>query len=121
MANPFAHSDLGERLIGLQKQLNLGAVYCPSFASCAFVLLHDRANTVFAFAGGMRDISFLLPLALREEFQRSGAAAPSRIGPSWVDVAAFSGDAVMRLEACCAAAFAYSAGRASKPGAESAC
>jgi hypothetical protein len=75
------------------------------------VLLHDPANTVFAFAGGMRDISFLLPPALGEELQRSGLAAASSIGPSWMDVAAFTGGAMALLERCCAAAFAHSASR----------
>ena len=113
-ANPFAHSDLGQRLIDLQKRLGLGAIYCPSFASCAFVLLHDQANTVFAFAGGMRDISFLLPPVLRDEIQRDGLAQASSIGPSWVDIAAFTGDATARLETCCTAAFAYSAIRTAR-------
>lgn len=114
-ANPFAHSDLGERLIALQKQLGTGSVFCPSYPSCAFVVLHDQANTVFAFAGGMREISFLLPPALRDELLRQGAVMVSRIGPSWIDVAAFSPDAMSQLESCCASAFAHTADRTAAP------
>jgi hypothetical protein len=75
------------------------------------VLLHDGANTAFGFAAGMRDLSFLLPAALRERMLNEGSASASAIGPSWADIAAFAAGADARLEAACAAAFAHAASR----------
>jgi hypothetical protein len=63
-ANPFAHSDLGQKLIDLNRGLSGANVYCPNFKVCAHVLLHDAANVIFAFAADRRDLSFRLPAAM---------------------------------------------------------
>ena len=88
-ANPFAHSDLGQTLIELNGGLLGGNVYCPSFKICAYVLLHDAANAIFAFAADMRDLSFRLPANLHDEILTLGDAKASRIGGEWLDISAF--------------------------------
>ena len=88
--NPFAHSDLGEKLIGLGRALPGAGLYCPNFKNCAYVLLHDADNRIFAFAGGMRDLSFRLPPVLHGEVLAEGHGRRSRIGGEWFDFAAFS-------------------------------
>jgi hypothetical protein len=88
-ANPFAHSDLGEKLIGLGRALPGAGVYCPNFKICAYVLLHVADNRIFAFAGGMRDLSFRLPPALHGEVLEGGHGRRSPIGGEWFDFAVF--------------------------------
>lgn len=88
-ANPSAHSDLGEKLIGLGRALPGSGAYCPNYKICAYVLLHDADNRIFAFADGMRDLSFRLPPALDGEVLDEGHGRRSRIGGEWFDFAAF--------------------------------
>jgi hypothetical protein len=88
-ANPFAHSDLGQKLIDLHRELQGASVYCPDFKVCAYVVLHNAANVIFAFAADMRDLSFRLPAAFHDEALASGHGRTSRIGGEWLDVAAF--------------------------------
>jgi len=113
-ANPFAHSDLGQRLIDLKGGLSEATVYSPSFKACAYVVLHNPANVIFALAADMRDLSFRLPLAMHEEIRARGGAKPSRIGGEWLDLAAFppggqtpAGE--QRLADYCAAALRHAA------------
>ena len=108
-ANPFAHSDLGQKLIELGRGLPGASVYCPNFKACAYVLLHDADNRIFAFAGGMRDLSFRLPPSLLGEALEKNHGRQSRIVGDWLDVAAFpqggaTPDSEARLSGYCAAA-----------------
>jgi len=102
-ANPFAHSDLGDMLAGLGRALPGAGVYCPNFKIYAYVLLHDADNRIFAFAGGMRDLSFRLPPALHGEALEQRHGRQSRIAGDWLDVAAFA-EGGARLSGYCAAA-----------------
>ncbi len=88
-ANPFAHSDLGQKLIDLNGELPLSSVYCPSFRNCAYVILHDSRNVIFGFAADMRELSFRLPPALFDQAMALGHGKASRIGGDWLDLAAF--------------------------------
>jgi hypothetical protein len=112
-ANPFAHSDLGQRLIDLKGTLSEATVYSPSFKICAYVVLHNPANVIFAFAADMRDLSFRLPPAMHGEMLALGRANPSRIGGEWLDIAAFPSrqttESEQRLADYCAAALRHAA------------
>ena len=110
--NPFAHSDLGQKLIDLARGLPGASVYCPNFKAYAYVLLHDADNRIFAFAGGMRDLSFRLPPAIHGEVLDGGYGGRSRIGGEWFDFAAFprggsTPDSEARLSGYCAAALRH--------------
>jgi hypothetical protein len=110
--NPFAHSDIGAVLIRLGKQVPGAQYYCPSFSSLAYVVLHTKANLIFAIAIGMLKIDFRLPPALISEAQGSGEGAHSDIGADWLSVRPFPrGEprAVVdaRLNRWCAAAYQY--------------
>lgn len=85
-ANPFAHSDLGQKLIDLGKALPGVSAYSPSYKAYAYVVLHDEADRIFAFAGGMQDLSFRLPADLAKELVEVGAGRLSAIGGDWVEV-----------------------------------
>ena len=88
-ANPSAHSDLGEMLIGLGRALPRAGIYCPNYKICAYVVLHDADNRIFAFAGGMLDLSFRLPPALHGDALDEGHGRPSPIGGEWFDFPVF--------------------------------
>jgi len=88
-ANPFAHSDLGQKLLDLGKTLTGVAAYSPNFRAYAYVVLHDAADRIFAFAGGTHDLSFRLPANLAEEIVGAGIGQPSAIGGDWIDIFVF--------------------------------
>src|SRR5258708_18120481 len=75
--NPFAHSDIGDLLIRLGKLVPGAQYYCPSFSSLAYVVLHTKANVIFAIAIGMLKIDFRLPSALVSTATRRGERAHS--------------------------------------------
>ena len=88
-ANPFAHSDLGSRLISLGKAIAGAHAYCPSYSSCAYVVLHTEGRVIFAIAFGMRDIAFRLP----SDVLAQGGAPFLEIGEDWLCVDPFPGPA----------------------------
>ena len=113
-ANPFAHSDLGQKLIDLGRVLPGAGVYSPNFKICAYVVLHDAGSRIFGLAAGMRDLSFRLPPALQGDLLGQGHGRRSRIGGEWFDFAVFppggltpAGEA--RLAHYCATAQDYAA------------
>jgi hypothetical protein len=87
--NPFAHSDIGDKLIKLAKRIPSTHYYCPSFASCAYVVLHTNANVIFAIALGMLSIEFRLPAALVSDAVANGNGKASPIGDDWLSVSPF--------------------------------
>lgn len=110
--NPFAHSDIGAVLIRLAKLVPEAQYYCPSFSSLAYVVLHTKANLIFAIAIGMLKIDFRLPAALVSEAIDRGEAEQSDIGTDWLSVRPFPGGesrAVVdaRLARWCEAACQY--------------
>lgn len=110
-ANPFAHSDVGSLLLELGKAISGASAYSPSYASYAYVVLHNHAGRIFAIAFGQRGLAFRLAPASREVALTAGATAASDIGPEWVsfdpwDVHVSAGDQRARLERWCAQAFA---------------
>jgi hypothetical protein len=100
--NPFAHSDVGDKLAQLGKAVPGARRYCPSPRSSAYLALHTEANVIFALAFGMRNIAFrLLPDAVAE----SGGAPFLEIGEDWLRVDAFAPASAASLPRWCAAAF----------------
>lgn len=111
-ANPFAHSDLGDKLIRLAKRITGAHYYCPNFPACAYVVLHTDRNLIFAIASGMLKFAFRLPPKVVSQTVADGTGEYSAIGSDWLLVDAFprgtskaTADAAhMRL---CDAAFRY--------------
>jgi hypothetical protein len=82
-ANPFAHSDVGGKLIELAKGVAGAHAYSPDYRACAYVVLHSDANVIFAMASGMSSIAFRLPQAAAREAS-ADRAAPCDIGKGWL-------------------------------------
>lgn len=83
-ANPFAHSDLGSLLLELGKGVRGSRAYSPSFAQCAYVVLHTDAWLIFAIAFGQRGLAFRLTSASRTAALADGGVGASNVGPDWV-------------------------------------
>jgi hypothetical protein len=108
--NPFAHTDVGIRVLELAKELPGAHAYCPSYMSCAYVVLHNDASRIFAIAYGQRGLAFrLAPVGYAEAVEDGGTPAPA-IGPDWLSFAAYDmkGETGTRerLTHWCARAFA---------------
>ena len=87
--NPFAHSDVGSLLLDLGKRLPGSNAYCPSYGTCAYVVLHDDADGIFAIAYGQRGLAFrLAPSSYHSALEDAGTPAPD-IGPDWLSFAAY--------------------------------
>jgi hypothetical protein len=107
--NPFAHSDLGSKLIALGNAIPGIAHYSPNYRAYAYVVLYCEAHVIFALAEGMWNLAFRLPsdavpAALAED------AAPSKIGDDWISAAAFDPALVNRdrkLAQWCEAAYRH--------------
>ena len=83
--NPFAHSDLGQLLIDLSRALPAVSHYCPSYGSCAYVVLHDASDRIFAVAWDMSGLALRIDDgAARLEAISDGGYAASAVGPQWV-------------------------------------
>ncbi len=105
--NPFAHSDVGSVLLSLGKAIPGAHAYCPSFKSCAYVVLHSESSRIFAIAYGQRGLAFRLAPASRERALADGGTAAAEIGPDWVAFAAWgSAEQRTRLERWSAQAMA---------------
>jgi hypothetical protein len=63
--------------------------YCPSYGSCAYAVLHDSADCIFAIAYGMCDIAFRLPANVVAAALRAGDGRASDIGADWLVLPAF--------------------------------
>ena len=110
--NPFAHSDIGDMLIRLGKPIPGAQYYCPSFSSLAYVVLHTKADLIFAIAIGMLKIDFRLSPSFVSGAMDKGEAEHSDIGADWLSVRPFPrGEprAVVdaRLNRWCEAAYQY--------------
>jgi hypothetical protein len=81
--NPFAHSDLGEKLIELGKSVAGARTYSPDYRAYAYVVLHSDANVIFAIASGMRSLAFRLPEAVALD-ALADRAAPCDMGAEWL-------------------------------------
>ena len=87
--NPFAHTDVGIPLLELAKELPGAHAYCPSYKSCAYVVLHNDANRIFGIAYSQRGLAFrLAPVAYAAALDDDGSPAPT-IGPDWLSFAAY--------------------------------
>ena len=89
--------------------------YCPSYAQCAYVVLHTGAWRIVAIAFGQRGLAFRLsaPASRAAALADGGTPAPE-VGPDWVAFAPWGargadGDVRARLERWCARAFADAA------------
>ena len=106
--NPFAHTDVGIRLLDLGKELPRSHTYCPSYQSCAYVVLHDDADRIFGIAYGQRGLAFRLAPAWHAAAPVDGGRPEPTIGPDWFsfdayDIKGMSG-AFERLRRWCAQA-----------------
>ena len=117
-ANPFAHSDVGSLLLTLGEGIPGSRAYCPSYAQCAYVVLHTEAWKIFAIAFGQRGLAFRLAPASRLAALADGGVDASDIGPDWVAFAPWGGgggdqaswaDGRARLQHWCGRAFADAA------------
>jgi hypothetical protein len=109
VANPFAHSDVGSVLIELGKKIPGAHHYCPSYKSCAYVVLHTDARRIFAIAYGQRGLAVRLPLVAHGEAIADGGVPTSEIGAEWMGFAPWGGkgqpDWNERLRQWCRRAF----------------
>lgn len=105
--NPFAHSDVGSVLLSLGKGIPGAHAYCPSYKSCAYVVLHTESSRIFAIAYGQRGLAFrLAPVSRVRALADEGAPVPE-IGPDWVAFAPWgSAEQRARLERWSAQAMA---------------
>lgn len=111
--NPFAHSDVGSLLLALGKGVPGSRAYSPSFAQCAYVVLHTAAWRIFAIAFGQRGLAFRLTPASRLAALADGGVGASDIGPDWLSFDPWNPDMPSavprtRLEHWCERAFAES-------------
>ena len=90
-ANPFAHSDVGSILLALGESIPGACAYSPSYAQCAYVVLHTQAWRIFAIAFGQRGLAFRLAPASRLAALADGGVVASDIGPDWVAFAPWGG------------------------------
>lgn len=108
-ANPFAHTDVGGRLIDLGKELPGTTAYCPSYKSCAYVVLHTDTDRIFAIAYGQRGLAFRIGASALDAAIADGGAPTPEIGPGWLAFAPYDSRTVkwtaVRLRHWCAQAF----------------
>ena len=109
--NPFAHSDVGSVLLELGKALPGVRAYCPSYASCAYVILHTERDRIFAIAFDQRGLAFRLAEPSRQDALADGGVPAPEVGPDWVRFAPWAGgggadgaEHSRRLERWCARA-----------------
>ena len=83
--NPFAHSDVGTIVFECARTIGGADAYCPSPASCAYVVLHTTSNRIVAIAHGQRGLAVRLGEAARAEAIAAGRPA-SAVGADWVEI-----------------------------------
>lgn len=81
--NPFAHSDVGQLLLDLGKEIG-ASWYCPAPKACAYVVLYTAVNRIFAIAYDQRSVAFRLPGASRAEALAAGGDQVPAIGADWI-------------------------------------
>lgn len=114
-SNPFAHSDVGSLLLELGGGIRGARAYSPSYAQCAYVVLHTEAWQIFAIAFGQRGLAFRLAQASHDAALADGGVAAPDIGPAWVAFAPWVDqtsrvDGRAGLQRWCAQAFADAGG-----------
>ena len=106
-ANPFAHSDLGTKLIEMGKSIAGAHAYCPDYGAFAYVVLHNDANVIFAAAWGMSKIALRLP---RSAEALADGGGRSEIGDDWLAFVAIPEDRGTVLATWCELAFRHAQG-----------
>jgi hypothetical protein len=84
--NPFAHSDVGAIVFECARQLDGARAYCPSAASCAYVVLHTASHRIAAIAYDQRGLAVRLGAQARAEAIAAGNALAPAIGADWVTI-----------------------------------
>ena len=82
--NPSAHSDVGMELLSLRDEIPGVLAYSPSYASCAYVVLHTEASRIFAIAYGQREVAFRVGASEVANAMADGGTRSEDIGPNWV-------------------------------------
>jgi hypothetical protein len=105
--NPFAHADLGARLVAFGKGIAGAHAYCPDYDAFAYVVLHNDANVIFATAWGMSKIALRLPKSAEAMADGGGR---SEIGEDWISFVAIPEDRGTVLGTWCELAFRHAQG-----------
>ena len=84
VANPFAHSDVGTRMIDTVKGLENAHYYCPAWGNLAYVVLHTESSRIFGIAYGMDGLAFRLPQPSIPEALVDRGKVDSKIGEDWI-------------------------------------
>ena len=84
--NPFAHSDVGTIVFECARQIDGARAYCPSAASCAYVVLHTPSHRIVAIAYDQRGLAVRLGARAREEAVAAGNLLAPAIGDDWVKI-----------------------------------
>src|SRR5262245_24098091 len=84
VVNPFAHSDLGIKLMELGKGIEGATWYCPAPGPMAYAVLHTEKHRIFAIAYDMHDLVFRLPPTSIPAALGDGGQVAGNIGSDWV-------------------------------------
>lgn len=87
VTNHSAHPDVSTVLLELGKEIPGSNAYCPSYASCAYVVLHTDASRIFAIAFGQQGLAFRIPASARADALADGGVPAEKIGSDWVKFA----------------------------------
>jgi hypothetical protein len=82
--NPFAHSDVGSRMMELVKGLEKAQYYCPAWGNLAYVVLHTEASRIFGIAYDMDGLAFRLPSSAIPDALADRGKVDSKIGEDWI-------------------------------------
>ena len=83
--NPFAHSDVGTVVFECARRIDGAGAYCPSPASCAYVVLHTASQRIVAIAYGQHGLAVRLGATAHAEAIAAGRPS-SAIGADWVEI-----------------------------------
>jgi hypothetical protein len=107
-ANPFSHSDVGTVVFECARRIDGACAYCPSVASCAYVVLHTTSHRIVAIAYDQRGLAIRLGGQAQAEAIAAGNRLVPAIGVDWVEIDPWpAGRARGGLSACDWMARAY--------------
>jgi len=86
VANPFAHTDVGSLVFDAARRIDGAHAYCPSVASCAYVVLHTASYRIVAIAYHRRELAVRLSASARAEAIAAGHQLAPAIGSDWVNI-----------------------------------
>lgn len=84
--NPFAHSDVGTVVFESARQIDGAEAYCPSAASCAYVVLHTASHRIVAIAYDQHGLAVRLGARALADAVAAGHRLAPAIGADWVEI-----------------------------------